>query len=109
MLTSVLKFFFKVNFDDLVVKYWVDFVVGVLCLFVNMFKCGVEIMIGVVILVFFVLVYLMFELMSRKYYEDFEVFYDYDYWFGYVLVFMCVVFVVLFIVVGGLMYVMVKL
>ena len=104
MLTSVLKSFFKVNADDPAVKYRVDLVAGALRSPVNMLKRGAETTIGVVILVFFALVHLTLELMSRKYHEDFEAFHDHDHWPGYALVFMRVAFAVLFIVAGGSTY-----
>jgi hypothetical protein len=104
MLTSVLKSFFKVNADDPAVKYRVDLVAGALRSPVNMLKRGAETTIGVVILVFFALVHLTLELMSRKYHEDFEAFHDHDHWPGYALVLMRVAFAVLFIVAGGSTY-----
>ena len=104
VLSSVLKSFFKINADDPVVKYRVELVAGALRSPVNMLKRGADTTVGVVILVFFALVHLMLELMSRRYNEDFEAFHDHDHWPGYALVFMRCAFAMLFIVAGGSTY-----
>ena len=104
VLSSVLKSFFKVNADDPAVKYRVELVAGALRSPVNMLKRGAETTIGVVILVFFALVHVVLELMSRRYNENFEVFHDHDHWPGYALALMRVAFAMLFIVAGGSTY-----